>query len=49
VAGEGIEIIDEFGLRVIDLGANFTALVHGHAHPRIVTAAQAAIAEGTSF
>lgn len=48
-SGEGWRIVDEDGSELIDALGNYTALIHGHAHPRIVDAAHAAIAEGASF
>jgi glutamate-1-semialdehyde 2,1-aminomutase len=47
--GEGPFVWDADGKRLIDLNANFTTLVHGHAHPRIVEAAVRATAAGASF
>jgi glutamate-1-semialdehyde 2,1-aminomutase len=47
--GEGFRLVDADGHTTIDLQNNYTALIHGHAHPRIVAAATAAIADGTSF
>jgi glutamate-1-semialdehyde 2,1-aminomutase len=47
--GAGCHVIDADGHRVIDLQNNYTSLIHGHAHPAIVAAATAAIAEGPSF
>lgn len=49
VRGEGARAWDERGHELIDLNANFTALVHGHAHPRIVAAAERAMRDGASF
>jgi glutamate-1-semialdehyde 2,1-aminomutase len=47
--GEGYEIVDVDGHRVIDLQNNYTALVHGHAFEPVVRAATAAIGEGSAF
>lgn len=47
--GSGYELIDADGRRLIDLHANYTALVHGHAHPALVTAATEAVREGSCF
>jgi glutamate-1-semialdehyde 2,1-aminomutase len=47
--GEGCHVVDADGRRVIDLQNNYTSLVHGHAHPAIVAAATAAVADGPSF
>jgi glutamate-1-semialdehyde 2,1-aminomutase len=49
VGGEGCFVFDADGRRVLDLVGNYTALVHGHAHPAIVTAAVDAIRDGSSF
>ena len=38
VRGEGYTILDADGHSVIDLQANMSALVHGHAHPAITAA-----------
>jgi len=47
--GEGYELEDADGHRVIDLHANYTSLIHGHAHPAIVATAGEALREGTAF
>ncbi len=47
--GEGCEIVDVDGHRVIDLQSNYTALVHGHAFEPVTRAATAALAEGSAF
>lgn len=47
--GEGCELIDADGRRVLDLLNNYTALVHGHARPEIVEAAVGAIRGGSCF
>jgi glutamate-1-semialdehyde 2,1-aminomutase len=47
--GEGYELGDVDGHRAIDLNANYTALVHGHAHPAVVAAATEAVREGSCF
>jgi glutamate-1-semialdehyde 2,1-aminomutase len=47
--GEGYELIDMEGHRLIDLHANYTALVHGHAHPALVEAASEAVRDGSAF
>jgi glutamate-1-semialdehyde 2,1-aminomutase len=44
--GEGGRIIDEDGNRYVDLMLAFGALIHGHAHPRLVSALQAAAERG---
>jgi glutamate-1-semialdehyde 2,1-aminomutase len=38
VSGHGSHIIDEDGVERIDLQNNFTTLIHGHSHPKIVAA-----------
>lgn len=47
--GEGCWVEDEDGHRVIDLQNNYTALIHGHAHPAVTAAAVAALHDGGSF
>ena len=47
--GRGSRIIDADGVERIDFSNNYTALVHGHAHPRIVAAARRAIEGGSCF
>ena len=47
--GSGCELEDVDGHRLIDLLGNYTALVHGNAHPAIVEAAAAAIQAGSCF
>ncbi len=49
VRGEGAHIIDEDGNRYIDLVQSWGPLPLGHAHPKIVEAAQAAAANGSTF
>jgi glutamate-1-semialdehyde 2,1-aminomutase len=49
VRGEGFEIVDVDGHRVVDLQNNYTALVHGHAFEPVVRAAVAALAQGSAF
>jgi glutamate-1-semialdehyde 2,1-aminomutase len=49
VRGEGCRLWDDAGKEVIDLNNNFTALVHGHAHPKVVAAAERALRSGSSF
>ena len=49
VRGEGYTLHDADGHSVIDLQANMSALVHGHAHPAITAAIAAAAADGASF
>jgi len=47
--GEGAYVVDVDGTRRLDMMNNFATLIHGHAHPVIVAAAQAAMQRGTSF
>jgi glutamate-1-semialdehyde 2,1-aminomutase len=47
--GMGCRITDVDEQEYIDLTANFTSLIHGHAHPALVEAATAAIQDGTCF
>lgn len=47
--GEGCEIVDVDGHRVIDLQNNYTALVHGHAFAPVAQAAVAALEGGSAF
>lgn len=49
VAGNGFELHDADGHRLIDLHGNFSALVHGNAHPVVTRAAIAALEHGASF
>jgi glutamate-1-semialdehyde 2,1-aminomutase len=48
-SGEGCEVVDVDGHRVIDLQNNYTALIHGHAFRPVVQAATAALADGSAF
>ncbi|BCJ52945.1 glutamate-1-semialdehyde 2,1-aminomutase [Actinoplanes sp. NBRC 14428] len=47
--GEGPWMVDADGRRYVDLVCSWGPLIHGHAHPAIVAAVQAAAAQGTSF
>jgi glutamate-1-semialdehyde 2,1-aminomutase len=47
--GEGPEVLDVDGNRYIDYVCSWGPLIHGHAHPRVVAAVEAAAAKGTSF
>jgi glutamate-1-semialdehyde 2,1-aminomutase len=47
--GEGWRLIDVDGRELIDLHGDFSALVHGHAYPPVVSAASAALADGSAF
>jgi len=48
-SGAGSRIVDVDGVERIDFLNNYTALIHGHAHPSIVRAATSAVANGTCF
>jgi glutamate-1-semialdehyde 2,1-aminomutase len=48
-SGEGCWITDVEGDRRLDCLNNYTALIHGHAHPDIVEAATRRLAQGASF
>ena len=45
--GKGCYLYDCDGNEYIDFLNNYTSLIHGHAHPRIIEAAQAQLAKGT--
>jgi glutamate-1-semialdehyde 2,1-aminomutase len=47
--GEGAELIDVDGNRFVDYVCSWGPLIHGHAHPAVLEALQAAAAKGTSF
>jgi glutamate-1-semialdehyde 2,1-aminomutase len=42
-------MVDADGRRYVDLVCSWGPLIHGHAHPQIIAAVQAAAAKGTSF
>jgi glutamate-1-semialdehyde 2,1-aminomutase len=48
-AGEGCWITDVDGDRRLDCLNNYTSLIHGHAHPRLVEAAVRRIGKGSAF
>jgi glutamate-1-semialdehyde 2,1-aminomutase len=48
-AGEGAEIVDVDGNRYVDVMMAFGALIHGHAHPRLVSVLQEAATRGALF
>lgn len=48
-SGEGCWVTDVEGERRLDCLNNYTALIHGHAHPAIVEAAVSQIRKGSSF
>jgi glutamate-1-semialdehyde 2,1-aminomutase len=47
--GAGPWMFDVDGRRYVDLVCSWGPLIHGHAHPEIIAAVQAAAAHGTSF
>ena len=47
--GAGPWIFDADGRRYVDLVCSWGPLIHGHAHPEVIAAVQAAAAKGTSF
>jgi glutamate-1-semialdehyde 2,1-aminomutase len=47
--GEGAYLVDVDGNRYVDYVLSWGPLILGHAHPRIVTALQAAVERGTSY
>jgi glutamate-1-semialdehyde 2,1-aminomutase len=47
--GAGPWMFDADGRRYVDLVCSWGPLIHGHAHPEIIAAVQAAAADGTSF
>jgi glutamate-1-semialdehyde 2,1-aminomutase len=47
--GSGSQLTDIDGNVYLDLLANYTSLVHGHAHPQILAAAQAVLPSGGVF
>ncbi len=48
-SGSGCRVRDVDGNLLVDCINNFTALIHGHAHPALVAAAHAQIDQGTAF
>ncbi|XVU25682.1 glutamate-1-semialdehyde 2,1-aminomutase [Actinoplanes sp. CA-054009] len=47
--GSGAWLTDADGRRYVDLVCSWGPLIHGHAHPEVIAAIQAAAARGTSF
>src|SRR6266513_1025755 len=47
--GEGCRVFDVDGTEYIDCINNFTSLIHGHAHPRLIEAATRQLALGSAF
>ncbi len=48
-SGKGAELTDVDGNRYIDVMLGYGSLIHGHAHPRLVEAAQRAVERGALF
>ncbi len=48
-SGRGPYLVDADGRDYVDLICSWGPLLHGHAHPEVVDAVQAAVARGTSF
>lgn len=49
VEANGCLLTDADGHQLLDFMNNFTSLVHGHAHPEIVAAVQAQVAQGSAY
>ncbi|MGY1651988.1 aminotransferase class III-fold pyridoxal phosphate-dependent enzyme [Geodermatophilus sp. SYSU D01119] len=49
VSGAGCVVTDATGHQVVDCNNNYTALIHGHAHPELVAVATEAVAAGSAF
>jgi glutamate-1-semialdehyde 2,1-aminomutase len=47
--GEGYTVTDIEGVKRIDFANNVASLIHGHAHPAIVSAVSAQLQKGTAF
>ncbi|HEX5504424.1 MAG TPA: aminotransferase class III-fold pyridoxal phosphate-dependent enzyme, partial [Thermomicrobiales bacterium] len=47
--GRGAVLTDVDGNEYLDFLNNYTSLIHGHAHPRIVAAVTAQVARGTAY
>ncbi|NGX61702.1 MAG: Glutamate-1-semialdehyde 2,1-aminomutase [Chlamydiae bacterium] len=48
-SGQGETIVDVDGYEYVDFCQSWGALIHGHAHPKIVAAAQERVAQGSTF
>ena len=48
-SGKGCNLFDVDGNKYLDLLNNYTSLIHGHAHPDIIAAANAQLENGTVF
>ena len=49
IRGESYRLLVDSGEELVDLNNNFTTLIHGHAHPAVVEAAERAMRDGASF
>ena len=49
VRGRGCRLYDADGNEYIDMLNNYTSLIHGHAHPRVMEAARAQLENGSVF
>jgi glutamate-1-semialdehyde 2,1-aminomutase len=49
VRGKGCRLYDVDGNEYIDMLNNYTSLIHGHAHPRVMEAARAQLENGSVF
>lgn len=49
IKGEGCLVRDDRGRELIDANNNFTTLIHGNAHPRLVEAASRAMRDGSCW
>lgn len=47
--GAGCRVVDVDGVSRLDFNGNYTAMIHGHAHPEIVGAIVDQVRHGTSF
>jgi glutamate-1-semialdehyde 2,1-aminomutase len=47
--GRGAYLFDADGRKFLDLNANFTTLIHGHAFPPVIAALEAQLRDGTCF
>jgi glutamate-1-semialdehyde 2,1-aminomutase len=47
--GHGSRIVDADGTERLDFVNNYTSLIHGHAHPKVVEAVGAAVSHGSAF
>ena len=48
-ACRGKHIVDVDGNKYVDFNNNYTSLIHGHCHPKIVEATTRQIAKGSAF